>query len=181
VSVSTPEAAAREILEERARELARPLEEEERGESTSLLILGVGAERYGIDITTVQETRSLAQIAPLPNTPPFWRGLVNVRGRLCPVLDLGRYLHVADAVPTGLPEHDLRMLVVVAAAGLTVALVVDSVGEIRRLPVGAVKGSPAESTGGGSRAVIGVTQDLVSVLDVEELLGDPGLIVQQAG
>jgi purine-binding chemotaxis protein CheW len=175
VRVSTPEAASREILEERARELARPLDEEDRGESTSLLILGVGAERYGIDITTVQETRSLAQIAPLPNTPPFWRGLVNVRGRLCPVLDLGRYLQVPDA---GLGEGDLRMLVVVFGAGLTVALVVDSVGEIRRIPTGSVKASPAESPGAGSRAILGVTPDLVSVLDVDELLGDQSLIVQ---
>ena len=69
--MSTPEAAAREILEERARELARPLDEEDQGASTSLLILGVGAERYGI-ITTVQETRSLAQIAPCP-TRHRWR------------------------------------------------------------------------------------------------------------
>jgi purine-binding chemotaxis protein CheW len=176
--VSTPEATTREILEDRARELARPLDEEDQGESTSLLILGVGAERYGIDITAVQETRSLAQIAPLPNTPPFWRGLVNVRGRLCPVLDLGRYLQVPDAVPGGAPEHDVRMLVVVAAAGITVALVVDAVGEIRRIPTGSVKPSPAESPGAGSRAILGVTPDLVSVLDVEELLGDQSLIVQ---
>jgi purine-binding chemotaxis protein CheW len=176
--VSTPEAAAREILEERARELARPLDEEDQGASTSLLILGVGAERYGIDITTVQETRSLAQIAPLPNTPPFWRGLVNVRGRLCPVLDLGRYLQVPDAGPAAQHEHDLRMLVVVFAAGLTVALVVDSVGEIRRVPTGSVKATPAEAPGAGSRAIVGVTSDLVSVLDVEELLGDDSLIVQ---
>jgi purine-binding chemotaxis protein CheW len=176
--VSTPDAAARDVLEERARELARPLEEEEQGESSSLLVLGVGAERYGIDITTVQETRPLEQIAPLPNTPPFWRGLVNVRGRLCPVLDLGRYLQVPDAGPAGPAEHDVRMLVVVVAAGLTVALVVDSVGEIRRVPDGSVKPSPAEAPGAAGRAVVGVTPDLVSVLDVEELLGDQSLIVQ---
>jgi purine-binding chemotaxis protein CheW len=179
--VSTPDAAAREVLDERARELARPLEEEEQGESTSLLVLQVGAERYGIDITTVQETRPLSQIAPLPNTPPFWRGLVNVRGRLCPVLDLGRYLQIPDPRPPGLPEHDLRMLVVVAAAGLSVALVVDAVGEIRRIPEGSVKASPAEAPGAGSRAIVGVTQDLVSVLDVDELLGDSSLVVQQGG
>jgi len=167
------------ILEERARELARPMEEEERGEITSLLVLGVGAELYGIDITVAQETRPLTDMAPLPNVPPFWKGLVNVRGRLCPVLDLGRYLQVPDA-----PERDRDggrgsgMLVVVGGSTVTVALLVDSVGEIRRIPAGSIKPSAAESLGGASRAILGVTQDLVSVLDTEALLGDQGLIVQ---
>src|SRR5262245_17243723 len=89
--------ATRLILEERARELARPMEEEQQGEMTSLLVLGVRAELYGIDITLVQETRPADEMAPLPNVPPFWKGLVNVRGRLCPVLDLGRYAEVKAA------------------------------------------------------------------------------------
>jgi purine-binding chemotaxis protein CheW len=173
------EDATRLILEERARELARPLEQEEDGEITSLLILGVRAELYGIDITVAQETRSLTDMAPLPNVPPFWKGLVNVRGHLCPVLDLARYLQVPDAPDGG---EDVSggpgMLVVVGGAGVTVALLVDAVGEIRRIPAGSIKPSAAESLGGASRAILGVTQDLVSVLDTGALLGDRSLIVQ---
>jgi purine-binding chemotaxis protein CheW len=171
--------ATRLILEERARELARPMEEEEQGEITSLLVLGVRAELYGIDITVVQETRSFTEMAPLPNVPPFWKGLVNVRGRLCPVLDLGRYLQVPEPVdPGAIPDHDQEMLVVIGGAAVTVALLVDSVREIRRIPSGSIKPSAAESLGGASRAVLGVTQDLVSVLDAGALLGDDGLVVQ---
>lgn len=171
--------ATRLILEERARELARPMEDEERGEITSLLILGVRAELYGIDITVAQETRPFTQMAPLPNVPPFWKGLVNVRGRLCPVLDLARYLEVPDQP---VAQEDTAagpgMLVVVGGATATVALLVDSLGEIRRIPAGSIKPSPAESLGGASRAILGVTHDLVSVLDTEALLGDRRLIVQ---
>jgi len=170
--------ATRLILEERARELARPIEEEERGESTSLLVLGVRAELYGIDIRVVQETRPAAEMAPLPNVPPFWKGLVNVRGRLCPVLDLGRYLQVPEALDAVAPGDDHGMLVVIGDAALTIGLLVDSVGEIRRIPSGSIKPSPAESPGGASRAILGVTQDLVSVLDAAALFGDDGLVVQ---
>jgi purine-binding chemotaxis protein CheW len=171
--------ATRLILEERARELARPMEEEERGEITSLLILGVRAELYGIDIAVAQETRPFAEMAPLPNVPPFWRGLVNVRGHLCPVLDLGRYLQVLD----GSASHEGAdrgpgMLVVIGNSAVTVAMLVDSVGEIRRIPAGSIKPSPAEAPGGASQAILGVTHDLVSVLDTEALLGDRSLIVQ---
>src|SRR5262245_56232156 len=106
--------ATRLILEERARELARPMEEEQQGEMTSLLVLGVRAELYGIDITLVQETRPADEMAPLPNVPPFWKGLVNVRGRLCPVLDLGRYLQVPEAADAAAaPEGGRGMLVVI--------------------------------------------------------------------
>jgi purine-binding chemotaxis protein CheW len=171
--------ATRLILEERARELARPMEEEDRGELTSLLVLRVRAELYGIDITVVQETRPFTGMAPLPNVPPFWKGLVNVRGRLCPVLALGRYLQVPEAVdPGAVPSHDQEMLVVIGGAAVTIALLVDSVGEIRRIPSGSIKPSAAESLGGTSRAILGVTQDLVSVLDAGALLGDNGLTVQ---
>jgi purine-binding chemotaxis protein CheW len=170
--------ATRLILEERARELARPMEEEEQAESTSLLVLGVRAELYGIDIRVVQETRPAAEMAPLPNVPPFWKGLVNVRGRLCPVLDLGRYLQVPEAFEAVVPADDHGMLVVIGGAAVTVGLLVDSVGEIRRIPAGSIKPSPAESPGGVSRAILGVTQDLVSVLDAGALFGDDGLVVQ---
>ena len=70
------------------------------------------------------------------------------------------------------------MLVVIGGAVVTVGLLVDSVREIRRIPSGSIKPSAAEALGGASRAVLGVTQDLVSVLDAEALLGDEGLIVQ---
>jgi purine-binding chemotaxis protein CheW len=170
--------ATRLILEERARELARPMEDEERGESTSLLVLGVRAELYGIDIRVVQETRPVAEMAPLPNVPPFWKGLVNVRGRLCPVLDLGRYLQVPEPVDAEELPGDQGMLVVIGGVVVTVGLLVDSIGEIRRVPSGSIKPSPAESSGGASRAILGVTQDLVSVLDAGALFGDDGPIVQ---
>jgi len=172
------DAATRLILEERARELARPMEEEDQGELTSLLVLGVRGELYGIDITVVQETRAFTEMAPLPNVPPFWKGLVNVRGRLCPVLDLGRYLQVPEAGDAAAAPSDDRMLVVVGGAAMTVGLLVDSVREIRRIASGSIKPSPAESFGSASRAIAGVTHDLVSVLDVAALLTDDGLIVQ---
>ena len=171
--------ATRLILEERARELARPMEEEEHGETTSLLVLGVRAELYGIDITVVQETRPFTEMAPLPNVPPFWKGLVNVRGRLCPVLDLGRYLQVPEAVDPAPLHHDQEMLVVIGGAAVTVGLLVDSVREITAHPVGIDQAARLRGRSEARRApILGVTQDLVSVLDAAALLGDDGLIVQ---
>jgi len=163
----------RTILEERARSLARPLEEEDDGDSVSLVVVRVGSERYGLDITRLQETKPLSGLTRVPNVPPFWRGLANLRGHLVPVLDLRRYLQLPD-VATG----DEGTVVVVAARDLVVGLLVDSVTDIRRMPLEQIKAPPAETAGTRNQAVRGVTEDLISVLDLDALLADPSLTVQ---
>ncbi len=85
----------RQVLEERARALARPPEDQADGDALELVVLAVGAERYGVDVRQVREVRPLAGLAPVPGTPACWVGLVNLRGSLCPVLSLRRYLRLA--------------------------------------------------------------------------------------
>jgi len=163
----------RMILEERARNLARPLEKEDDGDSMSLVVCRVGGEQYGLDITRLQETKPLSGLTHVPNVPPFWRGLANLRGHLVPVLDLRRYLQLPDA---GMAEEGT--VVVVAARDLVVGLLVDSVTDIRRMPLGEIKPPPAETSGTRNQAVRGVTPDLISVLDLDAMLADPSLTVQ---
>jgi len=163
----------RVILEERARNLARPLDKEDDGDSVSLVVVRVGSEQYGLDITRLQETKPLSGLTHLPNVPPFWKGLVNLRGHLVPVLDLRRYLQLPDVA-----AGDDETVVVVAARDMAVGLLVDSVTDIRRVPLGHIKAPPAETAGTRNQAVRGVTPDLISVLDLDALLADPNLTVQ---
>jgi hypothetical protein len=86
----------RRVLEERARALARPPEDQADDDTLELVVLAVGAERYGIDVRLVREVRPLAGLAPVPGMPACWAGLVNLRGSLCPVLSLRRYLGGGD-------------------------------------------------------------------------------------
>ena len=161
------------ILEERARILARPLEKEEDGDALSLVVVGVGPEQYGLDITRLQETKPLSGLTHLPNVPPFWRGLVNLRGHLVPVLDLRRYLQLPE-VSAG----EEGIVVVVAIRDLAVGLLVDSVTDIRRVPLALIKPPPADTAGTRSQVIRGVTNDLISVLDLDAMLADPSLSVQ---
>jgi purine-binding chemotaxis protein CheW len=161
------------ILEERARNLARPIEKEDDGDTLSLVVVGVGSERYGLDITRLQETRALSGLTHLPNVPPFWRGLVNLRGHLVPVLDLRRYLQLPDGTAA-----EEGIVVVVSGRDLAVGLLVDAVTDVRRMQLGQIKPPPAETAGTRSQVVQGVTPDLISVLDLDALLADPALSVQ---
>lgn len=160
------------ILEARARQLARPADDGPAVETTSLLIVQIGPERYALDVSAVREIKPLAGVTPLPGLPSFWVGLVNQRGNLVPVLELAAYL----ALPASRDTSDEPKLVFVVAEDVHVALVVDAVREIRPTPTDDL--APSVSADPESvRIVQHVTKDLVSVLDLGYLLHDPALRV----
>src|SRR5882757_10976897 len=115
------------ILEARARVLALPgaAADSALGEETLTFRLGDG--RYGVSARLVREVQALGSYTPLPCTPPFVLGLVNLRGRLLTALDIRPLL--------GLPVSALRagaMLLIVSASGMEIGLLADEVVEIRR-------------------------------------------------
>jgi purine-binding chemotaxis protein CheW len=169
----TDPAEIQRILEERTAALARTAEEEDLGETISLVVLALGAERYAVNIDFVREIRPVETLTQLPATPVFWLGLVNLRGNLSPVLDLRRYLGVQATAAA----HDAAQLVVVESAGVSIALKVDDVPEVRVVPVASIGPSLVEASSERPDLQIGLTDDLLSVLDVEALLDDPSLII----
>jgi purine-binding chemotaxis protein CheW len=161
------------VLEERARALAHSSEQDETsGESIGMVVLAVGDERYGVEVQDVQEIEPLDKITPIPGTPAFWTGVVNLRGSMYPVLDIERYL--------GLPSSDEvenPKVALVSRNGLSVGLLVDEVPEIRQVSVGEI-GPPVADGSSKAEVVRGVTPDMLSVLDLEALLSDPALVIE---
>lgn len=160
------------ILLERARALARPGVVEEPGHSLEVIVLAVGLERYGIDMDHVREIHLARDVTPFPALSSHWVGLVNLRGRLYPVLDLQRYLGLRP-----LPTAEGRKLLVVAGGELEIALLVDDVPEVCRVSLDEIGQPLAESAHVARGVVRGVTPDLLTLLDVEMLLQDPQLVV----
>lgn len=165
----------RRILEQRARALARPPAAEEPAGTIEMVVLALGSERYGVDAQHVREVLVLAGLAPVPGTPAFWSGLVNVRGTLYPVLDLRRYLSLPDAPAADRPGS----VVLVCGARLTIGIAVDGTPETRRVPTAAIGPALSGVPQALRAAVRGVTDDLLTVLDVEALLADPTLVVRK--
>src|SRR3546814_5839469 len=56
--------------------------------SQEILTFTIGNEYYGLDLLTVREIRAWTEVTPLPNTPPFVRGVINLRGAVVPIFDL---------------------------------------------------------------------------------------------
>ncbi|HEY2600509.1 MAG TPA: chemotaxis protein CheW [Thermoleophilaceae bacterium] len=161
------------ILRERAAALARSSDDAESDDETlRVIVLATGGERYGIEVQDVLEVEPLTDITPIPGTPAFWAGVVNLRGSMYPVLDLERYLGLP-------PSHDGRepKIVLVSTVGLTVGLLADEVPGISNIRV-AELAPPVAAERGGARVVRGVTPGMLSVLDLDALLADPALVVE---
>lgn len=107
-------------------------------EELQLVIFRLAQEEYGLSITKVQEINRLVPITKLPQTPAFMEGIINLRGRIIPVIDLRKRFQLAAA------EHseDTR-IIIVEVRGQTVGIIVDAVNEVVRLESGSVEPPPA--------------------------------------
>jgi purine-binding chemotaxis protein CheW len=170
------EAVARELMEavwlERANRLSeRPNPGGAGRDALQVIVLGVGIERYGIDIRNVTEVLSPVRATPLPGAPAIFAGVINVHGAIRPVIDLRRLLGM-DAGPNG---HPVRVIVL-RHDGREMALQTDSVEQIRRIGsdelVSAGDGEDARSPLMTSRYIKGATKDLLMVLGAEALFAE---------
>ena len=166
---------ASRILKERARALARPVEEAvTQAEGLELLVFSVGAERYGIETDHVVEVIPLRELTPVPCTPASILGVVNHRGRILPVLDLRRLFDLADQ---GVAEGS--RVVAVEARGMTFGIFAGAVTGTVRVGVEEVAPSPATSAADRQGLIRGVTGEMVAVLDLDALSRDPRITVNE--
>ena len=123
---------------------------------------------YGLDIQFVREINRISEFTPIPNAPSYVKGIINLRGTIVPVVNLG--------LRFGLVERDHSKdtrIVVIESAGNTLGLVVDQVSEVLRIPANEI--DPAENvsrTGAAADFVEGVGKvddRLILVLDSEKL------------
>lgn len=93
-----------------------------------LVVFRLAREEYGLPITRVQEINRLAPITKLPQTPSFMEGIINLRGRIIPVIDLRKRFQLE------VMEHtDNTRIIIVEVNGQTVGIIVDAVHEVVRL------------------------------------------------
>jgi purine-binding chemotaxis protein CheW len=159
------------VLEERSQALAHRETAKQTQQGEEILSFQLGDGRYGISASFVREVQVLRSHTPLPGTPPFVLGLVNLRGRLLSVLDIRPLL----SLPLGPPRAG-AVLLIIGASGMEVALLADEVIEIRR---GHVDLAPSLAAAAGQAAewVQGVDRDLGVRIDVALMLADARLIV----
>jgi purine-binding chemotaxis protein CheW len=161
------------IFARRAEALAAPSTSAEPADAFQALVFSLGDAWYAVPSWQVREVRTLGQLTPLPGAPTFIAGLVNVRGRVVPALDLAPLF--------GLPATDETPQAIMLLSGSRgdVAVLTSEQPTLRWLQDGDLGPLPPGGPSGlDPTAVRGVTPDLVIVLDGVRLLADQRLLVQ---
>lgn len=137
-------------------------------ELLQLVTFRLGNEEFSLDILRVQEIIRHMELTRVPRTPDFVDGVINLRGRVIPVLDLRKRF----GLPSDERTNETR-IIVVDVDSKTVGLKVDAVSEVLRLPADTVEPAPAIVTGAESDYIKGVGKldgRLLILLDVEKIL-----------
>ncbi|HLH21116.1 MAG TPA: chemotaxis protein CheW [Chloroflexota bacterium] len=157
------EAQAAAILRERARRLALAPVVTPRADVVEALTCRVGEEQYAVPLAALRGLERAAGLTPLPCTPPFVAGLLNVRGEVVAVLDLGVALGLRAAPAAGGAG---QVLLVETARG-RVGLLVDEVFDVRQLSRAALAPSLSHRD-----YAAGVADARTVLLAVDRLLAD---------
>ena len=133
-----------------------------------LVIFDLAEETYGVNIGSVREIIRMQEITKVPRTPDFVEGVINLRGKVIPVIDLRKRFGFTQAEAT----KDTR-IVVVDIGGTDIGVVVDAVTEVLRLPSGAVEPPTGVITTTDSDYLLGIAKletRLIILLDLQRAL-----------
>lgn len=170
----TPERALA-LMDERARVLARvPARDPEPSEILEVASFLLAGERYAIETRHITRVVRLTDFTPVPGTPAFLGGVVNLRGEILALIDLRAFFGIVGAGLT-----DLSRIIVLGRERNEFGIMADRVEEVSTLRVDEVLDAPATLPGGGRAPLLGVTADARIVLDGSALLADPGLYIDQ--
>jgi purine-binding chemotaxis protein CheW len=134
------------------------------------VVFKIGPESYGIDIFRVNEIIRLRSITPVPGTPPYVKGLVNLRGKTVPIFDLSERLGMFADEQT----DSWRIVILDGKHGL-VGVIVHQVCEVTTLSGDNVDAAPPMTSSMNADLVLGVAKTevgLITLLDMDKVLGE---------
>lgn len=143
-------------------------EEEEDSQKDKYLTFRIGYEDFGIEIVFVTEIVGMQKITEVPDMPDFVKGVINLRGRVIPVIDVRTRFKLEPR------EYDDRTCVIVVNIDDTaIGLIVDTVNEVINIPEDQVSPPPSVQSGDSGRYIRGmgkVEEEVKILLDVNKLL-----------
>lgn len=135
-----------------------------------LVTFRLAGQKYAVDILKVQEINNMKEITAIPNSPPFLEGAINLRGKVIPVLNLGKKFGFTPA-----ENIELAKIVIMDIRGVIMGAIVDAVSDVLRIPRDLVEPPPPVSSNVSTEFISGIAKledGLVILLDMDRLLDD---------
>lgn len=135
-----------------------------------LVSFNIGDEEFGVDILGVQEINRMTEVTRVPNAPSYVEGVINLRGKVIPVIDLRKRLMMNARGH----NQDTR-IIVVEIENKVIGFVVDKVNEVLRIPQSVTEAPPSMVSGIKSDYITAIgklTDRLIILLDLDKILSD---------
>jgi len=133
-----------------------------------LVTFTMGTEEYAVDILKVQEINRMSEIAKVPNAPRYVEGVINLRGRVIPVISLRKRFGFEEKA-----SDSQSRIMIMDIQGITIGVVVDSVNEVLRIPASTVEDTPHVATAMGTEFIRGIAKlddRLIILIDMDMLI-----------
>jgi purine-binding chemotaxis protein CheW len=128
----------------------------------------LGAEQYGLEILKVQEIRGYDAVTKIANTPEFIKGVVNLRGKIVPIVDLRIKFHLGKV-----EYNEFTVVIILSLGSRVVGIVVDGVSDVLELKAEQIREMPSLVTNIDTQYIVGlatVEERMLILVDIEQLM-----------
>ncbi|WP_208350935.1 chemotaxis protein CheW [Pseudaestuariivita rosea] len=136
--------------------------------NVELLSFRISDQEYSVDIMSVREIRSWTKATPLPHSPTYVKGVINLRGTVLPIIDLSARLGLEKE-----EQSERDVIIVVQLMGQTVGLLVDAVIDILAVPQSEMQSPPEIGNDAGPSFVSALTLvdgRMIRLLDLQAVM-----------
>lgn len=140
------------------------------GDVLQLVSFKLGTEIFGVNILQVREINRMLEITKMPGSPDFVEGVINLRGRVIPVISLRKRLNLENKAF----DEDSRIIIVESESKI-LGFIVDSVSEVFRVPASSIEPPPSLTSGVDVHYLQGVCQlndHLIVLLNLNKVLSE---------
>lgn len=133
-----------------------------------LVTFTMGTEDYAVDILKVQEINRMSEIAKVPNAPDYVEGVINLRGRVIPVVSLRKRFGFDEK-----SKDEQARIMIMDIQGITIGVIVDAVSEVLRIPASTVEPTPHVASSLGTEFIKGIAKlddKLIILIDMDMLI-----------
>jgi purine-binding chemotaxis protein CheW len=172
-TLNAGDARLQAVYRQRAVQLAARQRHTAAAAGQSVLVFGLGAERYALNMTDVLQVFPLVHCTPVPAAPPQLLGVTNLRGEIRSVLDLRRILDLPVSDADGDGNGESGDLLLVRHHGVEVAMRVDRVESVQRISADEMMGGDASDRRHAAGYVRGVTRDRICLINLAAVFEHP--------
>ncbi|OQA66413.1 MAG: purine-binding chemotaxis protein [Candidatus Diapherotrites archaeon ADurb.Bin253] len=135
-----------------------------------VVVFALDNSYYGVHILKVQEIIKMTEITKLPNTPNFIEGVVNLRGKIIPVMDLRKRFGLES-----IKIDDSWKILILKDEEMQFGVMVDQISEVEKVPVSIIEVPPKVVSGVNGKFINGIAKTekkLLILLDIDKILNE---------